>query len=78
MFCTKTKNGRYLVKVSDTYGCYTQEDGTFIRSVDNITEEWVFAQSWESFKEEQFPHEEVLLKALQYVSDYTATVETED
>lgn len=74
MIAIKTKNGGYLVKVNDIYGCYTDKDGSFLRSVrDGIQNEMEWAKdNWNNYEEEEFPKEkkELLLKELTHIQDY--------
>ncbi len=67
----QTKNGGYLVIVNQTYGCYTDEDGSFRRSVDNIETEILWAtDKWDNKEIIDFPHTDSLFKELQYVQEY--------
>ncbi len=77
-----TKGGKpngYLVLVNENYGCYTDLEGVFRRSVDNIQKEldWV-NEKWESKEQIDFPFAENLLKELQYVNEYKTSMALAD
>ena len=81
MLCAKTKNGRYLVKVNEYYGCYADEEGNLVRSVEDIEAEMIWAeQEWDTYEETTFPPEleAQLLKCLEYVVEYKATLVNND
>lgn len=73
MLCVPTQKGGYLVQVNGVYGCYTDKEGNFLRSVDNIDTEIEWAKNnWKVYGEVQLPQEleQQLLKCLQYVNEY--------
>lgn len=73
MRCAKTQKGGYLVQVNTVYGCYTDREGTFLRSVEDVTEEFAWAEeTWSNYEEIEFPteFEQPLLKSLEYLTEY--------
>lgn len=77
MEAIKTKNGRWLVKVNNSYGCYAEADGTFGRSVDDIEKEWGWAlETWKGAEAAEFPKqlEDTLYGSLKYISEYQQSV----
>ncbi len=73
------KPGGYLVIVNENYGCYTDLEGVFRRSVDNIHEEltWV-NKTWKNKEQIDFPFTESLIKELQYVPEYKTSMALAD
>lgn len=68
-----TDKGRLLVRINENYGCYTEADGSFLRSVPDIQTEWEWAKEKFKNKEENSLSnkiEESLTKQLQYVAEY--------
>lgn len=77
-----TKGGKpngYLVLINENYGCYTDLEGAFRRSADNIQKEldWV-NEKWENKEQIDFPFTENLLKELQYVNEYKTSMALAD
>jgi hypothetical protein len=65
MLCVKTQKNSYLVQINKYYWCYVDQEGNFLRSVEDINNEIKWAkETWKNFEEDD------LIKTLSYVGAY--------